>query len=50
MTNYIHYKVVDEITYAFLNFNGANIEIKQLISKTSHTYWAYDYLSMLGLM
>ena len=29
MTNYIHYKVWDEITYPFLNFKGATIEIKQ---------------------
>ena len=25
--NYIYYKVWDEITYPFLNFNGATIEV-----------------------
>ena len=25
--NYIHYKVWDEITYPFLNFNGATVEV-----------------------
>ena len=25
--NYIHYEVWDEITYPFLNFNGATIEV-----------------------
>ena len=24
---YIHYKVWDEITYPFLNFNGATVEV-----------------------
>ena len=27
MRNYIHYKVWDEITYPFLNFNGYTIEV-----------------------
>ena len=27
ISNYIHYKVWDEITYPFLNFNGANVEV-----------------------
>ena len=27
ISNYIHYKVWDEITYPFLNFNGATIEV-----------------------
>ena len=30
--NYIHYKVWDEITYPFLNFNGATVEVKELIN------------------
>ena len=25
--NHIHYKVWDEITYLFLNFNGATVEV-----------------------
>ena len=25
--NYIHYKMWDEITYPFLNFNGATVEV-----------------------
>ena len=27
ISNYIHYKVWDEITYSFLNFNGATVEV-----------------------
>ena len=27
ISNYIHYNVWDEITYAFLNFNGATVEV-----------------------
>ena len=27
ISNHIHYKVWDEITYPFLNFNGASIEV-----------------------
>ena len=27
IVNYIHYKVWDEITYPFLNFNGATVEV-----------------------
>ena len=27
ISNYIHYKEWDEITYPFLNFNGATIEV-----------------------
>ena len=26
-SNHIHYKVYDEITYPFLNFTGASIEV-----------------------
>ena len=26
-SNYIHYKACDEITYPFLNFNGATVEV-----------------------
>ena len=26
---YIHYKVWDEITYPFLNFNGATVEVME---------------------
>ena len=37
----------DEITYPFSNFNGATVEIAMDIHRTF--YWAYDYLSMLGL-
>ena len=32
MINHIHYKVWDEITYPLLNFNGATVEVYQLIS------------------
>ena len=27
ISNYIHYTVWDEITYPFLNFNGATVEV-----------------------
>ena len=27
ISNYIHFKVWDEITYPFLNFNGTTIEV-----------------------
>ena len=27
ISNYIHYKVWDEITYPFLNFNGGTVEV-----------------------
>ena len=27
ISNYIHYKLWDEITYPFLNFNGATVEV-----------------------
>ena len=27
ISDYIHYKVWDEITYPFLNFNGATVEV-----------------------
>ena len=27
ISNYIRYKVWDEITYPFLNFNGATVEV-----------------------
>ena len=31
ISNYIHYKVWDEITYALLNFNGATVEVWEWI-------------------
>ena len=27
ISNYIHYKMSDEIIYPFLNFNGATVEV-----------------------
>ena len=38
----------DEITYPFINFNGATIDVKEWISNLS-LHCACDYLSMLGL-
>ena len=32
ISNYIHHKVWDEITYPFLNFNGATVEVQVWIS------------------
>ena len=50
ISNYIHYKVWDEITYPFLNFNGCTIEVKEWISNfISHfimdviTYPCWDW-------
>ena len=31
-SNYIHYKVWDEITYPYSNFNGATVEVWEWIS------------------
>ena len=50
ISNYIHYKVWDEITYPFPNFNGAVVEGWKWISNfIPHFYWACDYLTMLVL-
>ena len=52
MDKYIHYKVLDEITYPFPHFfNGAAIGVWEWISNfTSPTiYWTCNYLSILGL-
>ena len=40
ISNYIHYKVGDENTYPFLNFNGATVEIYEWISN--------DHLLIMG--
>ena len=32
ISNHIHYKVWDEITYPFLNFNGATVEVWEWIN------------------
>ena len=45
ISNYIHNNAWDEITYPFLNFNGAIVEDYEWISN----YQACNYLSMLGL-
>ena len=47
MNNDINQTVWDEINYPFPNFNGAAIGNGWAIS--SHTYYVYYYLSMLGL-
>ena len=40
----------DEITYPFLNFNGAAVEVKEWINKfIPHFTGACDYLFMQGL-
>ena len=52
--NHVHYKVWDEITYPFLNFNGCTVEVcnrwNLWMAKRFHLafYWTCDYLSMLG--
>ena len=37
ISNYIHYEIWDEITYPFLNANGATIDVREWISDLSHT-------------
>ena len=32
LINYIHYKMLDEITYAFQNFKGYSVEVWEWIS------------------
>ena len=50
ISNYIHYKLWYEITYPFSNLNSAAVKVWEWISNVIFTlYWAYDYLSMLGL-
>ena len=40
----------DEITYPFLNFNGATVEVYEWISNFIPQFkYVYNYLSMLGL-
>ena len=36
---YIHYKLYDEITYPFLNFNGATVEVLEWISNNANRGW-----------
>ena len=58
ISNRIHYKVWDEITYTFPNFNGTAVEVWEWVSNfvcermgilTPRVYWTLDYISMLGL-
>ena len=50
ISNYIHYKMWNEITYPFLHFNGGTVEV-QGMDKWCHPtlYCACDYSSMLEL-
>ena len=46
----IHYKMWDEITYPFPNFNGCTVEVWEWISNIiPHFTGECDYLSMLGI-
>ena len=49
ISNYIHYKVWDEITYPFSNLNCAVLEVWERLSNFRHLYWAGDNLPKLGL-
>ena len=50
ISNNIHYKLWDEITYPFLNFNGATVEVLEWINNIiPHITTGCNYLSMLGL-
>ena len=47
MNNNIHYKLLDETTYPFQNFNGATVVTVQSIS--AHTLlamWLYFYVEI----
>ena len=37
INNYIHYKIQDEITYPFPNFNGCTVEVWEWLSNFNHT-------------
>ena len=39
----------DEITYPFINLNGATVEVKEWISNFISLSWACDYLAILEL-
>ena len=50
ISNYTHYKMWDETTYPFLNFNGCTLEVSEWINNLiPHFTGACDYLSMLEL-
>ena len=47
VSNYIHHKVWDEITYPCANFNGATVDIREWICNVHVTlYLVYHYLSV----
>ena len=41
MSNYLHYKVSDEITYPFPNFNSAAVEVWELVSNFIQDFRGY---------
>ena len=41
ISNHIHYKVWDEITYRFLNFNGSTVEVWEWISNFTLHFTRY---------
>ena len=47
ISNYIHYKLRDEIPYPFPNFNGATVEVWEWMSNFT-LHLACDYSSTLG--
>ena len=50
ISNLMHSKVWDEITYPFLNFNGCPVEVWEWISNFIQIFiMDVNYLSMLGL-
>ena len=50
ISNYMPRNVWDKISYPFLNFNSATVEVKELIRNfIPHFTGACDYLYMLGL-
>ena len=50
MSNYIHYKVFDEITYPFPNFNGATVEsfvFMQISPRWTSNLWSLEMQSLI---
>ena len=48
ISNYIHYNVLDEISYPSPNSNGAIVAVWEWICNFTHILLACNYLSMLG--
>ena len=48
INDYIHYKVWDEITFLFSNFNGVMVKVWEwIIDFIPHFFWACNYLYLI---